>query len=70
MFWRSSEKAIRDSVKNSIHLAQSHGFKTIAFPILGSGSGGFSKTKALEIMQATLDEIDSSIDVIIVDFTV
>jgi len=51
MFWRSSEQAIRDCVRNALNIAHAHGYKSIAFPLIGSGTGGFSPERALEIMQ-------------------
>ena len=40
MLWRSSERSIRDSVRNSIAIAQNRGYKSLAFPLIGAGSGG------------------------------
>lgn len=51
MFWRSSEQAIRKCVRNAIHLAHSRGYRSIAFPLIGAGTGGFSPDRALKIMQ-------------------
>ena len=56
-FWRASEYSIRQSVHNAVSLAEQQGFKSIAFPVIGSGSGSFSRSKALEIM---LDELEQS----------
>jgi O-acetyl-ADP-ribose deacetylase (regulator of RNase III) len=49
-------------------LAEVKDYSTIAYPVLGSGSGGFSKIESIKIMQQTLDKIDSNLQVIIVDF--
>jgi O-acetyl-ADP-ribose deacetylase (regulator of RNase III) len=51
--WRGSERSIRASVRNAAELALTRGYRKVAFPVLGSGSGGFDEAKALEIM---LDE--------------
>lgn len=67
-FWRASEYSIRHSVRNAIALAQEHGFKSLAFPVIGSGSGSFSPQKALEIMQDELSRLDTSIMVRIVEY--
>ncbi|MCP4787922.1 MAG: Appr-1-p processing protein [Fuerstiella sp.] len=42
MWWRSSERSIRDSVRNAIALASERGFHSIAFPLIGAGTGGGS----------------------------
>lgn len=68
MLWRSSERAIRDSVRNAISLAHAHHFSSIAFPIIGAGSGGFNEQKALDIMLETLQNLDYEGDVRIVRF--
>ena len=67
-FWRASEFSIRNSVKNALILAQKHNFKTIAFPIIGAGSGSFKLNKALEIMIDELERIKSDLQVIIVRY--
>lgn len=51
MFWRSSEYAIRKSVRSALKIAADKNYCSIAFPIIGSGSGGFSAEKALAIMR-------------------
>lgn len=40
MLWRASERSIRDSVKNALQVAHEHGFRSIAFPLIGAGSRG------------------------------
>jgi len=46
-----SERSIRDSTEASLVLAQQHGIKRIAFPVLGSGIGGFAFNDAATIMR-------------------
>lgn len=70
LFWRSSETSIRDSVVNAIALAQENGFSSIAFPIIGSGSGGFAKETAMAIMMAALKGTQTAMRVVIVDYVV
>ena len=43
-------------------------FNSIAFPIIGTGTGNFSEVEALEIMSCALENINSNLDVIIVKF--
>jgi O-acetyl-ADP-ribose deacetylase (regulator of RNase III) len=45
-----SERSIRDSTAASVRLAAAHGVRRIAFPILGSGIGGFDLGRAAEVM--------------------
>ena len=54
MMWRSSEIAIRGSVRNAIKIAMENKYRSIAFPLIGAGTGGGKKDNVLEIMR---DEI-------------
>jgi O-acetyl-ADP-ribose deacetylase (regulator of RNase III) len=67
MLWRASENSIRDSVVNAMTLARREGFRSIAFPIIGGGSGGFSEERGLEIMRAALGAVED-VEVTIVRF--
>lgn len=40
--WRSSEISIRMSVRSAIAKVQEHGFESVAFPLIGAGTGGGS----------------------------
>ncbi len=51
LFWRSSEAIIRTCVRSALSLAQERGYRSLAFPIIGSGTGGFSPGRALEVMR-------------------
>jgi O-acetyl-ADP-ribose deacetylase (regulator of RNase III) len=53
MLWSASERSIRGSVQSAMDIVDQHGFMSVAFPIIGAGSGRFNTDKALEIM---LDE--------------
>jgi O-acetyl-ADP-ribose deacetylase len=68
MLWRASERSIRDSVKNAILLAHEEGFKSIAFPLIGSGAGGFNQEKAKNLMIDELKKLDVEVTVKIVVF--
>jgi O-acetyl-ADP-ribose deacetylase (regulator of RNase III) len=54
MLWRSSERSIRDSVRNAISLARGRGYKSIALPLIGAGSGGGKSTKVQSIIEDEL----------------
>lgn len=58
MWWRSSERSIRDSVRNALALASERGFQSIAFPLIGAGTGGGSA----EQVQSTIEEELSKCD--------
>ncbi|MES2569331.1 MAG: macro domain-containing protein [Verrucomicrobiota bacterium] len=58
LFWRSSEQAIRGCVRSALTIARERGYRSIAFPLIGSGTGGFSTEKALGIMQDEAQNAD------------
>lgn len=66
MLWRASERSIRDSVRNAMKLAADHGFQSIAFPLIGAGSGGFNGERAKDIMLDELQKLESPLRVRVV----
>lgn len=58
MFWRSSERAIRTCVRSALGIARERGYRSIAFPLIGAGTGGFSQERALAIMQDEAQKVD------------
>lgn len=50
LLWRSSEASIRASCRSALRLATGHGFKSIAFPLIGAGTGGGSPDEVQEMM--------------------
>ena len=68
LLWRASERSIRDSVRNAIDVADQNGFRSIAFPMIGAGSGGFDQAKAKQIMIDELQRLDLPLEVLIVAF--
>ncbi len=68
MFWRASERSIRDCVRSAMALVQEHQWKSVAFPVIGAGSGGFNRAKALEIMKDEFARLQSRATVIVVDY--
>ena len=68
MFWRASEFSIRDSTRNSINLAEKHNFASIAFPIIGAGSGGFNQKRASDLMIDEIEKIETNLIIKIVEY--
>lgn len=54
MLWRASRASIEHSVRSALELAAKHDFDSLAMPLIGAGSGGFSPSQSLGIMQRTL----------------
>lgn len=68
MLWRASEHSIRLSVSNALRIVNEHGFNSVAFPIIGTGSGAFKTDEALTIMLDELDNLKTKAGVVIVRF--
>jgi O-acetyl-ADP-ribose deacetylase len=70
LLWRSSERSIRASVRNALLLARERGYRSIAVPLIGAGSGGGSPEQVLKFMRQELQSLQDRYDgeVIIVRF--
>jgi len=55
--WRSSEESIRRSVRSALVEAQKHDFASVAFPLIGAGTGGF---RAEEVERMMTEEMERS----------
>jgi O-acetyl-ADP-ribose deacetylase len=54
LLWRSSEWSVRESVRNAMALAKQRNYQSIAFPLIGAGSGG---GKSERVREWILDEL-------------
>ena len=72
--WRGGNNnefdTLKNAYKNSMELAKKLHCKSIAFPLMATGSNGFPKDKALQIALSTIQEflIDNEMKVILVVF--
>ncbi len=57
MLWRSSERSVRDSVRNALAIAKARGYRSIALPLVGAGSSGGKPAKIQAIMEDELSRI-------------
>jgi len=66
LFWRCSERAIRGCVRSALGIAREKGYQSIAFPLIGAGTGGYPPEKVLEIMrdEAGKSEYDGEIRIV------
>ena len=68
MLWRATAYSIQQSVISAMEIVNSHQFNSVAFPIIGAGTGGFDEAAALVLMQEALSKIQSTAKVIMVKF--
>jgi O-acetyl-ADP-ribose deacetylase len=66
-----SERSIRAATRASLRLAAQHKIRDVAFPILGTGVGGFPFRRAVEIMvEVVLEEAPTAgLDVVLYGYT-
>lgn len=68
LLWRSSERSIRDGVRNAIRLAGQNGFRSLALPLIGAGTGGFGQEQVQAIILDELSRLDFTMAVKVVIF--
>jgi O-acetyl-ADP-ribose deacetylase (regulator of RNase III) len=57
MLWVASERSIQGSVRSAMRIVNEHGFESVAFPLIGAGSGSFSAAKARDLIYNELTRI-------------
>jgi O-acetyl-ADP-ribose deacetylase (regulator of RNase III) len=68
LLWRSSEWSVRESVRNAMALAKERGYRSIAFPLIGAGSGGGKADRVREWMLDELQRIEFDGAVVVVRY--
>jgi O-acetyl-ADP-ribose deacetylase (regulator of RNase III) len=68
LLWRASEQSIRDSVTHALARAREQGWRSLAFPIIGAGSGGFDEERALAVMRSVLEPGTEDLEVTVVRY--
>ena len=69
MFWVASEKSIRGSVRSAMAIVNAQQFASVAFPIIGAGTGSFKGDAALRLMVDELSSLQSTAAVTLVQFS-
>jgi O-acetyl-ADP-ribose deacetylase (regulator of RNase III) len=57
LLWRSSETIVRRCVRNAIAVAIAHDIRSIAFPLIGAGTGGLNPQR---VQNAIIEEVAAS----------
>lgn len=68
LLWRASEFSIRRSVRSALGAAAERGLASLAFPVIGAGSGGFRSEAALRCMQEEFAKLDYPVASMIVRY--
>ena len=68
MLWIASRNSIKKSVHSAMNIVNKKEFLSVAFPIIGGGTGGCAEVEALAFMLEAFAEVDSSAQVTVVRF--
>ncbi len=68
MWWRSTEFSIRESCRNALVVAREDDIKSIAFPMIGAGTGGGSIDQVEQLMTDQLSTEEYSGRVVVVRY--
>jgi O-acetyl-ADP-ribose deacetylase (regulator of RNase III) len=68
MLWRASENSIHQSVLSAMALVNACSYMSVAFPVVGAGTGGLGESGALQIMQGAFETVETKAAVTIVRY--
>lgn len=68
MCWLATKESIATSVISAMAIVNQHHFASVAFPIIGAGTGGFGESGAINLMLKAFENIDSHAQVLIVKY--
>ena len=68
LLWRASKASIQDSVRNAIRVAEGIPVRSIAFPLIGAGSGGVEAGEAQRLMLEAFRGNDAPLEALLVLF--
>ena len=68
MFWLATKRSIAGSVVSAMRIVNERGFGSVAFPIIGSGSGSRSRETAMQIMLGAFEPLVSEAKTVIVRY--
>ena len=68
MFWFATKQSVTDSVVNTMNIVNKQGFNSVAFPLIGAGSGNRGEEWSLKLMLEALEKIETAAKVTIVRY--
>jgi O-acetyl-ADP-ribose deacetylase (regulator of RNase III) len=68
MLWRASARSIQDAVRNALAAAEALGLRSLAFPVIGAGSGSFPAAEAERLMREAFAALESPVEVVLVRY--
>lgn len=68
LWWRASVASIRDAARNALRLAEQRGFRSLALPAIGAGSGGFDEDRAVALIAEEVGRSTGLLHVVLVRY--
>jgi O-acetyl-ADP-ribose deacetylase len=68
LLWRASAASIQGSVRSAMAIVNDRQFSSVAFPVIGAGSGGYREDAALELMLDAFAGLESTAAATVVKF--
>ena len=68
MLWFATKYSVSQSVTNAMELANKNGFQSLAFPLIGAGSGNRGEEWSLKIMLEAFRHIESDCRVAVIRY--
>jgi O-acetyl-ADP-ribose deacetylase len=69
LLWFATKYSIQESVRNAMVIVDTKSYSSVAFPIIGSGSGSRSRETSLAFMLEAFDALESGASVRLVKHT-
>ena len=66
MFWRATQYSIEQSVYSAMDIVNEKNFTSVAFPMIGAGTGGFNVERVKCIIMSALNRCESNAQVYLV----
>lgn len=68
MLWRATADSIMNSVWSAMEIVKDRRFRSVAFPVIGAGSGSFNVDAALDYMLKAFHDLETDAGVVVVQF--
>ncbi len=68
VLWRASRESIQGSVRNALQVAEGLPVRSLAFPVIGAGSGGYDAAEAERLMLEAFAGIRTGMRAVIVRY--
>lgn len=68
LVWFATQYSVTQSVLNAMKIVDEHSYSSVAFPLIGSGSGNRNREWSLQLMNKALDSVESSARVVFVKY--